>query len=81
VKYLGPAGYPKPLFGLSSLGGGKGPWDKLTLEGWGYDAVALMAANPSHEQVRFLQELRRPLVPQADSAGNEADIATMKSRD
>jgi DNA primase len=74
VKYLGPAGFPKPLFGYSSLGGGsgpvfllEGPWDKLTLEGWGYDAVALMAANPSPEQIRLLQSLKRPLVPVADN--------------
>lgn len=74
ARYLGLAGFPKPLFGRSSLGSGQrpvflleGPWDKLTLEGWGYDALALMAANPSPEQVRLMQELRRPIVPVADN--------------
>jgi DNA primase len=74
VKYLGLAGFPKPLFGRASLGGGlgpvfllEGPWDKLTLESWGYQALALMAANPSPEQVRLLQSLKRPLVPVADN--------------
>lgn len=74
ARYLGLPGYPKPLFGYSSLGSGSGPvfllegtWDKLTLEGWGYDAVALMSANPSPEQIRLLQSLKRPLVPVADN--------------
>ncbi len=74
VKYLGLAGFQKPLFGYRTLGRGngpvfllEGPWDKMTLESWGYDALALMAANPSPEQVRLLQSLKRPIVPVRDN--------------
>ena len=74
VKYLGLAGFQKPLFGYRSLGSGQGPvfllegpLDKLTLENWGYDALALMAANPSPGQIRLLQGLNRPIVPIRDN--------------
>jgi DNA primase len=74
AKYLGLAGFQKPLFGYRTLGSGEkpvflleGPLDKLTLESWGYDAVALMAANPSPEQIRLLQSLNRPIVPIGDN--------------
>lgn len=84
ARYLGLPGYPKPLFGYSSLGGGsgpifllEGPWDKLTLEGWGYEAVALMSAIPSPEQIRLLQSLKRPLVPVADN--DEAGAAALSA--
>ena len=84
VKYLGLAGFQKPLFGYRSLGRGngpvfllEGPWDKMTLESWGYDALALMAANPSPEQVRLLQSLKRPIVPVRDNdEAGEAALAT-----
>ena len=83
-RYLTLAGYQKPLFGIGAMGGGRtpiilteGPIDKFTVEAWGYDAVALMAAHPTPTQMAILIELQktRPITPLVDNdAGGAAAL-------
>jgi DNA primase len=73
-KFMGPAGFQKPVFGIRRLTARRGPvfvleapWDALTLEQWGFDAVAIAGAHMSQSQIEALLALRRPLVPIKDN--------------
>ncbi|KAA3643905.1 MAG: hypothetical protein DWQ07_17465 [Chloroflexi bacterium] len=88
AKYLGLADFAKPIMGVAHLSWRKSPillvegfWNMLTLNRWGYDAVAVSGAQLSPQQVKALTRLRRPLVPVRDmdasnpEGGNPGEIA------
>ena len=82
-KFIGLAGFKKPVFGINRLHD-KGeltfvveaPWDKLTLEQWGFNAVAISGGYMSDAQAAALNRLRRPLIPVPDNdKGGESALA------
>lgn len=77
AKYLGLADFAKPILGATHLSRRKSPillvegfWNMITLNKWGYDALAVSGAQLSPQQISSLTRLRRPLVPVRDMDGS-----------
>ena len=75
-KYRG-LSLPKPLLGYARAGRRlfvtEGPFDWLTLQGWGLQACALLGTEPGRAALRLLQRARSVvLVMDSDEAGREA---------
>lgn len=80
-KYLSLSEISKPLYGYATLDrrpSGKpvflveGPPDQLTLNQWGYDALANLGTRMTHHHAALLASLRRPLIVVPN---NDADPA------
>ena len=75
-KYRG-LSLPKPLLGYARAGRRlfltEGPFDWLTLEGWGLEACALLGTEPGRGALRLLERARSVvLVMDSDDAGRDA---------
>lgn len=76
-KYLYPLGYKKPVFGLATLSQDskspvlllEGQINKMFVENWGLDAIAVSGAKPSDEQIAAVKERlgKRLIVPVVDN--------------
>lgn len=86
-KFVGPAGFRKPVFNLYGISRKKGspvfvveaPWDVITLTQMGFDAVGIGGAHPSVYQKNVLNRLatERPLIPVPDNdAGGQVALET-----
>jgi len=84
-RYLGLA-LPRPILGYDAVRGRQrvflteGPFDWLTLVGWGLPAIALLGTQPATGSLRLLERMRSVvLVLDADGPGQEATTAIAAS--
>lgn len=85
-KYIGLAGFKKPVFGVNRLSSKaahtfvvEAPWDKLTIEQWGFNAVAISGGYMSDAQAAALHRLQRSLIPVPDNdQGGEIALEAWK---
>jgi len=81
AKYLGLPGAPKPLYGVEMIRGAsevfvcEGAIDWLTLDDWGYAAVALLGSHLKPEQIEQFADAERIFIAtDSDEPGRKAAL-------